>query len=49
MAGIKQVFICNENKKDLDKIRKENSTLKTFKVKVVNKIDDIIPDVLIDI
>ena len=48
MAGIKQAFICEENKKDLTKIKKENPSLKTFKVKVVKKIDDIIPHVLID-
>ena len=48
MAGIKQAFICEENKKDLAKIKKENPSLKTFKVKVVKKIDDIIPHVLID-
>jgi len=46
-AGIKQVFICQENKKDLDKIKKENTMLKTFKVKIVKKIDDLIKDVLI--
>ena len=48
MAGVKQVFICQENKKDLDKIKKENLSLKTFKVKVVKKIDDLIKDVLVN-
>ena len=48
MAGGKQVFICQENKKDLDKIKKENISLKTFKVKVVKKIDDLIKDVLVN-
>jgi endopeptidase La len=46
-AGIKQVFICQENKKDLDKIKKENVILKNFKVKIVKKIDDLIKDVLV--
>jgi endopeptidase La len=47
-AGVKQVFICHENKKDFEKIKKENSSLKNFKVKIVKKIDDLIKDVLIN-
>jgi len=46
-AGVKQVFICHENKKDFEKIKKENNNLKNFKVKIVKKIDDLIKDVLV--
>ena len=47
-AGVKQVFICHENKKDFEKIKKENTSLKNFKVKIVKKIDDLIKDVLVN-
>jgi endopeptidase La len=47
-AGVKQVFICHENKKDFEKIKKENSILKNFKVKIVKKIDDLVNDVLVN-
>ena len=47
-AGVKQVFICHENKKDFEKIIKENSILKNFKVKIVKKIDDLVNDVLVN-
>ena len=48
-AGVKLIFICDENKKDFQKIKKDNPTLitKGFKVKVIKKIDDLIDEVLI--
>ena len=47
-AGIKTLFISNENKKDFDKVKKSDPKLaKSFKIHFVDKIDDIIPKALI--
>ena len=47
-AGVKEVFICDQNKKDLDEIKEKNPKLidKNFKVTIVNYIDDLIDKIL---
>jgi ATP-dependent Lon protease len=48
-AGVKLVFICKENKEDLDEIIKKEPKLidDNFKVQIVEYIDDIIDLVLV--
>ena len=47
-AGIKHFFISVENKKDFEKIKKDDPKLcKGITVKFVKVIDEIIPDTLI--
>jgi len=48
-AGIKNVYIPEENKSDLDKIIKKNKKLinKNFKVHTFNNISEIIDKILI--
>ena len=47
-AGVKEVFICDQNKKDLEEIKEKNTKLidKNFKVTIVNYIDDLIDKIL---
>ena len=47
-AGVKEVFICSENKKDLEEIKEKNPKLidKNFKVTIANYIDDLIDKIL---
>ena len=47
-AGVKEVFICSENKKDLEEIKEKNPKLidKNFKVSIANYIDDLIDKIL---
>jgi endopeptidase La len=49
-AGVKHVFIPNENKEDLDEIIKKNKTIidNNFKVESVDYIDDLIDKILIE-
>ena len=48
-AGVKLVFISEENKEDIDKIKKKYKNLfnDNFKVKIVKYIDDLINDILL--
>ena len=48
-AGVKLVFVSEENKEDIDKIKKKYKSLfnDNFKVKIVKYIGDLIDDILI--
>ena len=48
-AGVKKVFICKENEKDLIKIKKDYPKLinKNFQVKVIEYIEDFIDEILV--
>lgn len=52
-AGIKRVYICDENKEDYEQIKKKSPELfdDTFQVKIINHIIDIVTDpyVILDI
>ena len=49
-AGVKLVFVSEENKEDVDKIKKKYKSLfnDNFKVKIVKYIGDLIDDILIE-
>jgi len=48
-AGVKLVFVSEENKEDIDKIKKKYKNLfnDNFKVKIVKYIGDLIDDILV--
>ncbi len=52
-AGVKTVYICEENKEDYEKIKKKNPELfgKNFEIKIIKHIIDIVTDpaVIIDV
>ena len=48
-AGVKLVFVSEENKEDIDKIKKKYKNLfnDNFKIKIVKYIGDLIDDILL--
>ena len=48
-AGVKVVFVSDENKEDIDKIKKKYKSLfnDNFKIKIVKNIGELIDDILV--